>query len=43
MEKTLQMAGGKKSTEKKNRVTKLHGMYTRCWLQKCHSDNMFLQ
>lgn len=25
----------KKRTEKKNRVTKLHGMYTRCWLKKC--------
>ena len=32
-----------KLIEKKNRVTKLYSMNTRCWLEKCHSDKMFLQ
>ena len=42
MKKALQMAR-EKLIEKKNRVTKLYSMNTRCWLDKCHSDKMFLQ
>ena len=42
MKKALQMARAK-PIEKKNRVTKLYSMNTRCWLEKCHNDKIFPQ